>query len=263
MDSQLITVIIATHERPLLLHRALHSVRMQAGTWVKTIVVSDVRDNATYLVANQLLGDHDLYIERVGNSGPANSRNIGLELANTPFIMFLDDDDSLTQGFFDTLIPHLEAQCSSVYYCDFKVINEHRLTAGTQMIDGFDVTLGVIDADDTAVKNGIPNNCLIYPKSLIDDRRFDDTLILYEDWDFLLNILSANGTNLKYLPIIGPNIHKNDRSLGERRGARNDDKLLEIIIKIYRKWPGKTLPVKQMRQAYLAGAGVNLPVEFF
>ncbi len=247
----------------MLLHRALSSIKMQGNDRVNVITVSDVKDTATYLVANNLLGDNDIFLEQTCGAGPAVSRNIGLALANAPYVMFLDDDDSFAAGSLDALIPQI-ANSPDIYYCDFKVINEHRLIVGTQLIDSFDVTLGLITAEDISVKNIIPNNCLIYPRSMIGNRRFDDALILYEDWDFVLNVLDSNQVNLRYLPLKGLNIHKNDRTLGERRGARNDDKLVETILRIYQKWPGKTLNIKQMRQAYLAGgSGINLPIELF
>ncbi|CAK0780687.1 hypothetical protein CCP4SC76_7540002 [Gammaproteobacteria bacterium] len=89
----------------------------------------------------------------------------------------------------------------------------------------------------------------------IGTKRFDDTLILFEDWDFLLNVLTS--AELLYTPVRGPCVHKNDRTLGERRGARNDDRLMETLLEIYQKWPGRSPQTPLARQRYLQAAGVD------
>jgi hypothetical protein len=68
---------------------------------------------------------------------------------------------------------------------------------------------------------------------------------------------------LKYLPIHGPVIHQNDRSLEPTRNTSNQDKLVETTLQIYKKWPAPSGEAKHARQAHFQSAGINLPAEFF
>ena len=48
-----------------------------------------------------------------------------------------------------------------------------------------------------------------------------------------------------------------------RRGNSRDDKIVEVMLELYRKHPGPTPQVRQTRQALLASAGVHLGIEHF
>ena len=71
------TVIIATHDRPSLLARAIRSVHAQGLPRTTVIVVSDTRSAETCAAARTCLGNDDLYLERSGEAGPAQSRTLG------------------------------------------------------------------------------------------------------------------------------------------------------------------------------------------
>lgn len=67
------------------------------------IVVSDVVDAATDLVCGQFLSAQDVYVRRNGQPGPSESRNLGLQLASGRYVLFLDDDDTLNDGYLAEL----------------------------------------------------------------------------------------------------------------------------------------------------------------
>ena len=68
---------------------------------------------------------------------------------------------------------------------------------------------------------------------------------------------------VRYVDCHTANVHKTDRLIGDRRGARNDEKLLETILRIYQKHPGRTDQVRIERHRYLADVGVDLPLSCF
>ena len=89
------SIIVPTHDRPELLARALRS--LQAQTWrdFTVIVVSDSpRYVAPYAELQALQGRYLYVLRSSGPAGPAASRNLGQRLAQAPYLMFLDDDDS-------------------------------------------------------------------------------------------------------------------------------------------------------------------------
>ena len=255
VQQPMLSVIVATHCRANLLGRAIRSIKAQAMDAVQVIVVSDTADKATAEMASRLLGGSDRYLQRGGVAGPAESRNLGLSLAAAPFVMFLDDDDSFDPGFLAQLRQHLRMDEERILYCDFDVIEEDRGKTPPLQLSRTQYTLGPVSAADVEVRNNIPNNCLIFPRAALLDCRFEPALILFEDWEFLLSALAD--TSLHYLPIRGPIVHKNDRKLGERRGASNDDKLVESLLEVYRRRPARSEASRANRKAYLSNAGVE------
>lgn len=257
----LLSVIISTHKRALLLSRAINSIKNQAVEGVQIIVVSDTQDIQTYGVANSLLSGSDIFVQRGGSPGPAGSRNLGIRMSEAEHILFLDDDDSHAPGFLAELLKHLRPGANEVVYCDGYVAKEARSAEAVTIQSLTQFTLGEISHDSLAVKNKIPNNCLVFPRTLLLAHQFDESLILLEDWDHLLNVLAV--APLRYVPIAGPVIHQNDPALEKTRNNSNADKLVETTLQIYRKWPAPSPEAKAARQAHFQAAGIQLPAEFF
>lgn len=256
-----LSVIISTHNRALLLSRAINSVKGQGVDGIQVIVVSDSPDVPTYGMANALLSGDDLFVQRGGQPGPAASRNLGIRMSEAEHILFLDDDDSYSPGFLPELLKHLRPGVNEVVYCDGYVAKEARAPDSVDIQSLVQLTLGEITHDSLAVKNKIPNNCLIFPRQLLLEHQFDESLILLEDWDHLLNVLAV--ASLRYLPIAGPIIHQNDPALEKTRNNSNSEKLVETTLQIYRKWPAPSPEAKAARQIHFQSAGIHLPTEFF
>mgnify|MGYP003576604340 CR=1 FL=1 len=101
-----VSIIIATHNRPHLLPRAVRSAQA-AGTGVEVIVVDDASEEATARVCRELGGVRYLRVERNQRLGGA--RNVGIVASRAEFITFLDDDDERLPGSLDAQVEALEA----------------------------------------------------------------------------------------------------------------------------------------------------------
>ena len=82
---------------------------------------------------------------------------------------------------------------------------------------------------------------------------------LNEDWDFLLNVLRDSA--LAYVPIHGPVIHQSPSEQADRRGVQNEGLILDVMPRIYRKWPAPTDALRASRQALFATSGMMLPLD--
>jgi glycosyltransferase involved in cell wall biosynthesis len=89
----LVSVVIPTHGRPVLLLRALRTVLDQTLRQLEAIVVVDGLDAATTDALSRITDSrvHVLALER--NVGGSEARNIGVRYARAKWIAFLDDDD--------------------------------------------------------------------------------------------------------------------------------------------------------------------------
>lgn len=85
-----VSIIIATHNRPQLLQRAINSA-FKASMDVEVIVVDDASNDETAEVCRAVKGIKYIRIER--NQKTAGARNLGILASTAPYIAFLDDDD--------------------------------------------------------------------------------------------------------------------------------------------------------------------------
>lgn len=253
------TIIIPTHKRPLLLQRALLSLIHQTWRDFQVIVVDDAAAYLPPFVQLAELVQRYTYIIRSGEPGPAASRNLALDLVRTPYVMFLDDDDSLEPDHLEKLAAHLEAHPAPLLFCDFQVQYEDRSTDPIQPLQRDRLSIAQVTRDSVYVLNRIPNSCLVYRRDVLDRVRFDTTLPLYEDWEFLLQCLRHH--DLQHLATDGVVIHKSQATSPEnmRRGNARNDLVGPVTMALYQMHPAPNAETRTARHALLASAGLNAP----
>lgn len=96
-----VSIIIATHNRPHLLPRAVESA-FAAADDVEVIVVDDASIDETANVCRKLAGIRYVRVDR--NQRTAGARNIGILSSTAEYIGFLDDDDWRLPGVLNEQI---------------------------------------------------------------------------------------------------------------------------------------------------------------
>ncbi|MEO8154475.1 MAG: glycosyltransferase family A protein [Rhizobacter sp.] len=264
------SVITATHLRAPLLERALTSLRQQTFQDFEIIVVADALDAGTATVCAQHLREHDVFIKRNGQRGPAESRNIGMGLARGEWVVFLDDDDTFAPHHLQTAHrritqPGNEAERQSrVLFSDFEVITENREQSPIAPLSRAGVPLKAQSVASVHVKNFIPNNALVYHRLSIEGLHVDTHLESQEDWDFVLAVCS------RHTPVYyeggGAVVHKDYVNPGTRRGTQatsNDNTVIADFLHIYRRWRAPTPELQAQRQALIKTVGLDLPASWF
>jgi len=244
-----LSLIVPTHKRAKLLHRALASVKAQATeVSVEIIVVSDTKDNSTDQVCHELLSNEDYYIRRNGLPGPSVSRNLGLSLAQGRYIMFLDDDDAWHPGLLKNLSDSLEVKQGLPVYFDCSVVTESRLTEGPVFLSEITLKQAGKLTEEAYVKNQIHMSCFAFPRELLSNLVFDPFMRAYEDWDFCLSVFERKMP--VYLPFVGSRIYEVHDQTTDRRGASPQATGLDAVfdyLYVYRRHssPNKAISAKR------------------
>jgi len=259
----LFSVIIPTHNRSILLERALLSVKAQSvNIAIEVIVVSDSCDLETDLICNKYLEKSDIFIRRNGTSGPAHSRNLGLKISSGQYILFLDDDDAWHPGFLDLLSDAVIINPNQILYFNCSVVKESRFGGVPNFISESFLNLETSLNNYVYVKNQVHMSCFVFPKFLIKDILFDHYLRAYEDWDFQLAVFQRNFPI--YIPIMGSKVFEVDDSSTDRRGSSEKATDLNAVfdyLYIYRRRPSPNDLIKNGRRELLLSVGIEIDVE--
>ncbi len=114
-----LTVVIPTHNRPVLLRRAVDSVLADLPLGAEVLVIDDASEIPAEEVLSDLVSqDGRLRVLRnAGARGAAGARNFGVDQAQGEIILFLDDDDELLANYVARVL-QISAQNSAEYgYC--------------------------------------------------------------------------------------------------------------------------------------------------
>lgn len=113
----IITTIIPTYRRPLLLGRAIRSVLNQTYPHFKVCVYDNASgDETAEVVAEIARNDSRItYFCHKSNVGMANNFIYGMSRIETPFFSFLSDDDVLLPDFFQTVMQGFQTHPEAIF----------------------------------------------------------------------------------------------------------------------------------------------------
>jgi glycosyltransferase involved in cell wall biosynthesis len=252
-----LSVILTTHNRPLLLRRALDSLIAQTTTNFDVIIVDDHGNYIPPYDQIRKLNGRCNYILRTDSPGPALSRNLGLSTVSSRFFMFLDDDDTIEPDHLQKVIDETMKNEFDIGFCNFRVIYESRANNSVKVeaAERFDISGST--KETVEIRNTIPNSCLVYKSELFSHIRHDTEYELYEDWDFLLSCLSYG--QLTFIKSDGINIHKTRSAIGQdaRRGNSQNEKYLKSTQRIYSRHPSNSSTVEGLRSQLLKNLSVG------
>lgn len=263
MKDPYFSIIITTHLRAFFLRRCLSSLRANTFADYELIVVSDALDSATLKVAGELLSENDTFLKRVGRSGPALSRNLGMQSARGQYILFLDDDDAFLPNYLADAYTATKQDPGYVLYTNPRIVEEDRTKPENAPLRVTDQSMSGVDFQTIYVKNFIQNHTAIFPHATLKGKLQDACLSSLEDWDFLLNV--ASGAEFKYKDLRGPVTFKDFVNPGTRRGNSADAlgvRGLSDYMHIYKRWPAPNETLRLERQQFLTKIGFTAPLEW-
>lgn len=198
MTQPLVTVYIATHNRPQMLQRALKSVYAQSYPNIEIIVADDgSTPRAADTLSNTLTSEQLAKIKLVRNETPqgaCHARNLALAAASGEFITGLDDDDAFApQRVEELLNAFIHNEKNQPLACVASCITE--VTAEGQITRQFDH--GSITLDMMRHYNFLGNQVLTRTDYLRHIDGFDAQMPAMQDYDTWLRLMERFGPAVK------------------------------------------------------------------
>jgi len=186
---KLISIIVRTKDRPILLKRAITSIARQTYRPIEVVLVNDGGCDLDLDELKDVLSNIPLnYIRLHENTGRAHAANVGIENVRGEYIGFLDDDDELYPEHLYILTQALEQEGWRIVYSDAEMVFTE--LKGDEIVEAFRYVFYSHEFSPAALllQNYIPFMCLLFPKEVFSDARFDESFDIFEDWMFLIRL---------------------------------------------------------------------------
>ena len=193
-DIPLVSILIRSMDRPTL-RAALDSVALQTYPHIEVVVVSANADGHHAL--GDWCGRFPLrLIEKAEGLQRSQAANSALREAKGKYLIFLDDDDWFEPHHISALIERMrnEADVKAVY-SNIQVVGAKGQYQDHVFQEEFNPIRLMAD-------NLIPIHAILFDRCLIEAGcLFDETLSVYEDWDFWLQI--SKHTTFSHIDAVG------------------------------------------------------------
>lgn len=188
----LVSVVIPTHNRAVLLAQAIESVRQQTYEHLEIVVVDDASTDATAEVVARISDPRIRYMRHVSNKGGSATRNTGIKAATGMYIAFLDDDD----------IWHLqktEKQMEAIRGYDAVLCSSHHAMSTRHRIKKKEICLNDLRQGPFAVGG---TGVLMARAEVLKTTLFDESLPMGQDWDVFIRIAEKHRVAYLDIPLL-------------------------------------------------------------
>jgi glycosyltransferase involved in cell wall biosynthesis len=144
-----ITTILPTYKRPMLLNRAIDSVRSQTWRDVEIMVRDNCSEDATEQLVCEIakIDPRVKFIKNAANIGPHENIRLGLDDVKTEFFSILSDDDYLNPDFYSYAMRVFDQYPDAGFVaCSVNTVN---LNGEILNVDGKKLNSGMCDGADS------------------------------------------------------------------------------------------------------------------
>jgi GT2 family glycosyltransferase len=218
-----VTAVLLTRDRPEFLHRALSSLDGN-DAHVRTVVIdNNSAPEAAEAVAALCEARHDTVLNRSErNLGCAGGRRLGAEMADSDFVLFLDDDAELMPGALDHLVLELDrhrgtgAVTATVVQSDATVLH----SGGSMETDDAMVMFNLLcigapfpspALPPTGPSGWAPGGALLARRALLRKFPFDDSMGAYfedNEWSYRVEIAHPDSFRRSREALVLHHVHR-------------------------------------------------------
>lgn len=116
MNSVSLSIIIPVYNKDKYIHECLSSLLSQSYSDFEIIVIDDgSTDNSKQIISDFVLKDSRVNLFSGTNVGVSAARNKGIEYAQGEFIMFVDADDLIQEGYLQRIMSKTQEYVADIY----------------------------------------------------------------------------------------------------------------------------------------------------
>lgn len=194
LQQPLVSIYIATHNRPELLARAVNSCVAQSYPRLEIIVVDDGSEPEQATRNQQLMNDYPQikYVYLPEPQGAPAARNTAINLASGEFITGLDDDDEFKPERVSELIHQWYSRSDCAFLC-----TGYTVITGKNRVFKYGRRQRSINYQQLLYANVVGNQAFTLTSSLRAIGGFDITLPSCQDYDTWLRLTAAFGNGYR------------------------------------------------------------------
>lgn len=190
-----LSVIIPTYKPEDYIYSAIESIKNQniQDYDIEVIVVLNGEKYPYYDLLNSIKLPFQYKIIYTEIPGVSNARNIGIEVSEGEFIMFVDDDDLLSANYLNSILPNLDNNYT-IYVSNVLCFKEGTEYYYKDYIGEFIESIrnksnNILSFSSLKFRNLLSSCwCKAIPRNIIKDVRFNQNLTISEDALFMFEI---------------------------------------------------------------------------
>ena len=229
----MVDIIIPVYNTPKKdLKRCFESVLRQTFKDYRVYIIDDGSNEETKSFLDNFVQDkHEFNVKHISNGGVSNARNIGIDLAGSKYLTFLDSDDTLEDNFLEEAFGLVQKYDLDLVVGGYNEIKNGEVYKVRKCVDDFyifddsnlDLFMDKLLSGKLIESNknigNLPTGRIytrIYKRSVLGDLRFNRELGMSEDTLFMIDLMSR----VKRIGIssgVWYNYYINDYSISRRK----------------------------------------------
>lgn len=191
-----ISIIIPAYNSESTIRRCVDSIRNQTYRNLEIIVVNDGSTDSTSEVVNEINNtDSRVKLISIPNGGVSHARNVGIDSATGDFIAFVDSDDTIDTGMYQSLLDLIHKHNAQIAHCSYKNCDEEGALLSAVGNTGRVIIQNTDEAVESLLKGkyftgGACNK--LYSVEIIGNTRFDENIKINEDILFNFEVFSKS-----------------------------------------------------------------------
>ena len=190
----MISIIIPVYNCENTIERCIKSLCKQKFDDIEILVIDDgSNDNSGNIVKQLLNSDNRIKYIKKENGGVSSARNLGIEISNGKYIMFIDGDDWVDKDYVESFYKILQKGNVDYIFSDWIVVNKNKSEEASLLKYGFKE----LDKISNLIKFyfthrvGCAPWAKVYKKEILmkNGIRFNEKLSIAEDYIFNIEYL--------------------------------------------------------------------------
>ena len=195
MNLPLITVIVPVYNKEKYVTQLINSIKAQRYRGYECFLIDDGSTDDSGLICDMLTEqDSQFTVIHIQNGGVSHARNTALEMAVGEYITFVDSDDEIPEDYLQRISDDIRLYAPDMVIGRIKWVSEiknsrkenpcpyeNRVYTVQELMPSF---------AEAQASCGVFGWCVnkTFRRELVGDCRFDESLTLYEDFDFYLRV---------------------------------------------------------------------------